>query len=170
MSVAAGFGALSVTSSSRPTDLRFQLGGRPLGDRPPVIDDHDPVLRKLVGLVEVLGGQEDSCAIGHELADHLPHLGAAERVEPRSRLVQEQHRGPGNERHVAENETIEAAVRELLRNPEAPLDQRVRMACSIGAVLTGLIHAGSYFTDVPADELTDHVRAVIADMFRSGDG
>jgi hypothetical protein len=27
-----------------------------------------------------------------------------------------------------------------------------------------------YFTDVSSDELTDRVRAVIADMFRSGNG
>ena len=53
-----------------------------------------------------------------------------------------------------------------MRNPEAPLDQRVRIACSIGAVLTGLIDAGSYFSDVSPDELTDHVRAVIAVIFR----
>lgn len=99
------------------------------------------------------------------------------KVADQRELIQLHTRNPSalaalerNERHVAENETIEAAVRELLRNPEAPLDQRVRMACSIGAVLTGLIDAGSYFTDVPADELTDHVRAVIAGMFRSGDG
>jgi AcrR family transcriptional regulator len=71
-----------------------------------------------------------------------------------------------NERHRAENETIEAAVRDLLSSPEVPLDQRVRMACSIGAVLTGLIDPGNCFTDIAADELTDQVRTVVADMFR----
>jgi AcrR family transcriptional regulator len=71
-----------------------------------------------------------------------------------------------NERHRAENETIEAAVRGLLNSPGAPLDQRVRMACSIGAVLTGLIDPGDCFSDVSADALADQVRAVVADMFR----
>lgn len=71
-----------------------------------------------------------------------------------------------DERHRAENETIEAAVRDLLSNPDAPIDQRVRVACSIGAVLTGLIDAGDFFTDVSADDLIDQVRAVVADMLR----
>jgi AcrR family transcriptional regulator len=71
-----------------------------------------------------------------------------------------------NERHQAENETIEAEVGALLSNPEAPLAQRVRMACSIGAVLTGLVDAGNFFTDVSSETLTDEVRAVVADMFR----
>jgi AcrR family transcriptional regulator len=79
-----------------------------------------------------------------------------------SALAQLEH----NDRHQAENETIEAEVRDLLSNPEAPLDQRVRMACSIGAVLTGLTDAGNFFTDVSTDELTDQVRAVVADMLR----
>jgi hypothetical protein len=40
------------------------------------------------------------------------------------------------------------------------------MACSIGAVLTGLVDAGNFFTDVSSETLTDEVRAVVADMFR----
>lgn len=70
-----------------------------------------------------------------------------------------------NERHQAENETIEQHVRELLTNPQAPLDQRVRMACSLGAVLSSLVDAGDFFGDVSASELTEQVRAVMADLF-----
>jgi AcrR family transcriptional regulator len=71
-----------------------------------------------------------------------------------------------NERHRAENVTIQNSVRDLLSDPDAPLAQRVRMACSLGAVLTGLIDAGNFFGDVPTDELTAQVRAVVADMLR----
>lgn len=70
-----------------------------------------------------------------------------------------------NERHQTENETIEQQVRELLTNPEVPLDQRVRMACSLGAVLSSLVDAGGFFSDVSTSELTDQVRAVMADLF-----
>lgn len=69
-----------------------------------------------------------------------------------------------SERHQAENEIVQSGVRDLLSSPQAPLDQRVRMACSIGVVLTGLIDAGNFFSDVPTDELTAQVRAVVADM------
>jgi AcrR family transcriptional regulator len=78
-----------------------------------------------------------------------------------SALTQLEH----NARHQAENETIEQEVRKLLSNPEGPLDQRVRMACSIGLVLSGLIDFGDFFSDVPTSQLTKQVRAVMADLF-----
>lgn len=53
-----------------------------------------------------------------------------------------------------------------MSSPEVPVDQRVRMVCSLGAVLTGLIDAGNFFGDLSPDELTDQVRAVIADILR----
>jgi AcrR family transcriptional regulator len=71
-----------------------------------------------------------------------------------------------NERHQAENETIEAQVRDVLSNPDAPADQRVRMACSLGAVIVVLTGAGHFFDDLSGDELTDQLRAVVADMLR----
>ncbi len=42
--------------------LRLQLGGGPLGDRPAVVDDDDPV-GELVGLVQVLGGEQQRGAV-----------------------------------------------------------------------------------------------------------
>jgi hypothetical protein len=48
-----------------------------------------------------------------------------------------------NERHQAENEDIEQRMRRVFANPAIPLADRVRMACSIGAVLSALIGAGA---------------------------
>jgi hypothetical protein len=63
-----------------------------------VVEDGDPV-GELVGLVEVLRGQEDGDAAGREVADAVPHLPAAARVEPGRGLVEEDHpRRPG-QRH-----------------------------------------------------------------------
>src|SRR5919198_750898 len=46
-----------------------------------------------------------------------------------------------NERHQAENEDMEERFRRFLANPAIPLAQRVRMACSIGAVFSALMGA-----------------------------
>ena len=61
-----------------------------------MIDDHDPV-GELVGLIEVLGRQQQRDAVGDELTDHAPHPHPARRVKPRGRLVEEQHRWPRHE-------------------------------------------------------------------------
>jgi AcrR family transcriptional regulator len=92
---------------------------------------------------------------------HQPELILLHTRNP-SALAQLEH----NELHQAENETIEAQLRGLLSDPEAPADQRVRMACSLGAVLICLTGAGNFFSDLTGDELIDHLRAVVADMLR----
>ena len=68
----------------------LQLVGGAFGDDPAVVEDRDPI-RELVGLVEVLGGEEDGDAAAGELADVVPHLPAAARVEPGRGLVEEDH-------------------------------------------------------------------------------
>ena len=70
-----------------------------------------------------------------------------------------------NERHRAENEDMEERFRRALANPAIPLDQRVRMACSIGAVFSGLMGVGGMFGDVEADDVAVHVRAAVRDLF-----
>jgi AcrR family transcriptional regulator len=72
-----------------------------------------------------------------------------------------------NERHQAENDDIEQRFRQFLSNPAIPLGDRVRIACSVGAALTALMGAGvgGMFGDVSTDEVADHVRRVIHDLF-----
>ena len=83
-----------VTSGNAP----FELVGGALGDDAAVVEDGDPV-GELVGLVEVLGGQEDGDAAGGEVANVVPHLVAAARVEPGRGLVEEDHPGRADQRH-----------------------------------------------------------------------
>ena len=52
-------------------DAPLELVGGALGDDPAVVEHRDPV-GELVGLVEVLGGEEDRHAVGDELADDCP--------------------------------------------------------------------------------------------------
>jgi AcrR family transcriptional regulator len=70
----------------------------------------------------------------------------------------------GNERHAAENDDLEQRFRKFLSNPEIPLPQRVRMACSIGAVLGALMGMTGLFGDVSTDELARLVREAAHDL------
>jgi len=78
--------------------------------------------------------------------------------------VEDLHR---SERHRLSNDDMERQFRLLLSSPDIPVATRVRMACSIGAVMGGMLST-SMLDDVPADELTDLVREAVSDMFSSG--
>jgi AcrR family transcriptional regulator len=71
-----------------------------------------------------------------------------------------------DERHQAENEDLMERFARVFANPEIPLADRVRMACSLGAVIAGLIDAGKRFGDVEPAELIELVRASVHDMLR----
>ena len=70
-----------------------------------------------------------------------------------------------SERHHAANDDLEDQIRRLLADSELPAATRVRMACSMGAVMTGLLPEG-LVGDIPHDEKLRLVRATVADMFR----
>ena len=76
----------------------LQLARRALGDDPAVVEQRDPRC-EAVGLLEVLRRQEDRDAVGHELADDLPHDPPAARVEAGRRLVEEDDPRLADERH-----------------------------------------------------------------------
>jgi AcrR family transcriptional regulator len=69
-----------------------------------------------------------------------------------------------DERHRAENEDILQKVGQLLGSPEIPLEQRVRIACSIGAVMSVVAGAGGPFAEVPPAELAELARAAVRDL------
>jgi AcrR family transcriptional regulator len=70
-----------------------------------------------------------------------------------------------NERHQAENDDLEQRFRRFLANPAIPLEQRVRMACSVGAVFGALMGMSGMFGDgVSTDTLAPIVRKAARDM------
>jgi AcrR family transcriptional regulator len=69
-----------------------------------------------------------------------------------------------SERHQADHDDLEAQMRRFLATPTIPLAQRVRMACSIGAVLSTLIGPGEAFADVPTSELAQLLRDAMRDL------
>lgn len=81
-----------------------------------------------------------------------------------------------DERHAAENDRLEQLMRGVLASPAIPLERRVRMVCSIGAVAAALMGglfsgAGSgegLLGEVAMPELTDAVRAAMRDLIAGG--
>ncbi len=72
-----------------------------------------------------------------------------------------------NERHQAENDDIEQQFRRVLESPGIPLTTRVRMACSLGAVVSALVGGEGLFGDAPIEEVAELVREAVRDLFSS---
>jgi len=66
--------------------------------------------------------------------------------------------------HDAEHDDIQQRFRQALSDPSLPLRDRVRMACSLGAVFGGLLMAGHAFDNVPSAELGSLVRDAVGDI------
>jgi AcrR family transcriptional regulator len=62
---------------------------------------------------------------------------------------------------------LEAAFRGLLTDGRVPVRARVRLACTIGAIVAGLALFGSSFADVTLDEYGEILKEVAADMLPS---
>jgi AcrR family transcriptional regulator len=71
-----------------------------------------------------------------------------------------------SERHQASHDDLEGQMRRFLASSTIPLAQRVRMACSIGAVLSTLIGPGEAFSDIPTAELARLLREAMADLLK----
>jgi AcrR family transcriptional regulator len=72
-----------------------------------------------------------------------------------------------NERHQAENDDIEQQFRRVLESPAIPLAQRVRMACSLGAVVGPLVGGEGLFGDASIEEIAELVRDAVGDLLGS---
>ena len=100
------YGALAVDLVGQPdlqplaADAVLERVRRALRDHLAVVDDRE-LVGEPVGLVEVLGGEEDGRALGDEPLDRLPEAEPAARVEARGRLVQEDDRRASTSRTSA---------------------------------------------------------------------
>ena len=94
---------------ARPPDLGLQVGGRPLRDDLPLVDDPDPVGED-VGLLEVLRREEDRDAVlAPEQRNLFPERRPALRVEAGRRLVEEEDPRAVHERQREIEATLHAA-------------------------------------------------------------
>jgi AcrR family transcriptional regulator len=69
-----------------------------------------------------------------------------------------------HEHNDADHQDMEEQLRRFLADRALPLALRVRMACSIGAVIGTLMGPGSAFGDVPTEELAYLLRASLRDL------
>src|SRR5687767_574204 len=76
----------------------LELGEGAVRDDPALVQDRDPV-REVLGLVQVLRGEQHRGALAGELSDGLPDLDPRLWIEPRRRLVEEQHRRVADQAH-----------------------------------------------------------------------
>jgi hypothetical protein len=132
-------------------EVGLELGRRPLGDDPSLVDDGEH-LGQAVGLLEVLGGQQHGGAVVDERLDHLPQVVAALGVEPGGGLVEEEDARAGHQR----GSEVEASTHPA----------RVRLEGTVGGVRQPeLVEQGGdpIAHDRPAEvvEPTDH-REVLA--------
>jgi AcrR family transcriptional regulator len=66
--------------------------------------------------------------------------------------------------HDAEHEDFQNKFRQVLSDPRLPLHDRVRMACSFGAVFAGLFMSGEAFEGTSNQELGDLLRDAVHDV------
>jgi AcrR family transcriptional regulator len=114
-----------------------------------------------------LNGEETSATVWPDLLDRFIDQMIANRklfvLHERNRAAFEKlHR----ERDESDHDDLEERFRRVLTDPGVPIEYRVRMACSFGAVMSGLLLAGDIFAEVPSarlgDMLRDAVRALLA--------
>jgi hypothetical protein len=81
-----------------PGHQRLQLDGGAFGDDLPAVEEGDAV-GEGVGLLQVLGGEEDGDAAADQFTDVVPDLAAAAGIEARRRLVEEDQLGASQQGH-----------------------------------------------------------------------
>src|SRR6266508_391262 len=95
---AVAIGADQLDLDRIAAELRLQLLRRALDDDLPVVDDRQAP-RQPVGLLEVVGGQQDGEPLAGQAGDLLPHVGAGLGVQAGGGLVQEQRPGAVDQPH-----------------------------------------------------------------------
>jgi len=70
-----------------------------------------------------------------------------------------------DERHRQANDDIEQRFRRVLASPAIALEDRVRMACAVGAAMIGLMGGDALFGDEPPERIAEVVRATVHDLF-----
>ena len=115
----------------------------------------------LRNLGESATSPEQWAALLDQVIDQMLAQRALFILQERNRAAIEQlHR----DRHDAEHDDLEARFHEVLADESISVRDRVRMACSFGAVMGGLVMAGDVFSDVPSETLGDMLRDAVGDL------
>ena len=108
-----------------PLDAEQQAGGCVQGHDPAVVHDGDPVAQGL-GLLYVVGREDDGLSVGVDQADELPQVAPGLGVQPGGGLVEDDHLGVVHEagRH---REPLLLPSGELLQGGLGPVGQAHRV-------------------------------------------
>ena len=120
----------------RPPTFALSSSTRPLGDDPPAVDDGE-LVRELLGLFHVLGGEQDGRTLGDHPLDLVPDLVAGPGVESGRRLVQVEH-GRLPDHRGGQVETAPHSAGVLHRGPLGGVGEREAFQHLVGAAAGGL--------------------------------
>ena len=127
--------------------------GRALGDDLAADDDRHPIGEDL-GLVHVVGGEEDRLAQRPQVGDHVPGSAASRRVEPGRRLVEEEQLRVADQRQGDVEAALLAAGEP--RHASLGLLLEADQADRLGDVARGAVVAGEQLERLPDGELGSH--------------
>lgn len=119
-----------------------------------------------VGLTRLAGQTVTLQTWGSLLNDLMVQMVAQRKIfmmhERNQAALEKLHRG--NHEHEHEHDDIQQQFRMALGNPSLSLRDRVRMACSLGAVSGALFMAGDAFDNVSTEELSSLVGDAVRDL------
>jgi AcrR family transcriptional regulator len=122
---------------------------------------HD-VLQETMGL---LGSDEMNMASWSKMLDRVIEQMLANRrlfvLHERNRAAFEKLH---NEGHDSEHGDFDAQFRRVLADTSVPVRDRVRLSCSLGAVMSGLLLTADLFGDVSTDTLAEMLSDAVRDL------
>jgi AcrR family transcriptional regulator len=122
---------------------------------------HD-VLQETLGL---LGSDEMNMASWSKMLDRVIEQMLANRrlfvLHERNRAAFEKLH---NEGHDSDHGDFEGQCRRVLADPSVPLRDRVRLSCSLGAVMSGLLLTADLFGDVSTATLAEMLSDAVRDL------
>jgi hypothetical protein len=155
-----------------PADAALELLGGARGDDQAAVDDRD-LVSQLIGFIQVLGGEQQRRAAGHQRPDGVPHRQPGPRVQAGGRLVQEQHPGPADQAGGQVEPPLHAAG-EVLGGPvggvgQAELIQQLHRPLA-GIRPAQVIQAADDLQVFPAGQLFLDGRGLPGQADRAADG
>jgi len=70
--------------------------------------------------------------------------------------------------HEEQHADLQERMQRILVNPQLPVEQRIRLACAMGAVMSGIFISGEAFADIDTDALRRVMGSAIQDLFGTG--
>jgi AcrR family transcriptional regulator len=70
------------------------------------------------------------------------------------------------EEHLAAHDDMEERLRAVLADPSLPIQVRVRMSCSLGAVMGGLLMGGDITSEISEEELAELLQRSVRNLLK----